>query len=221
MLPAFSHLLDPGALVIVVVGTMLASWARCGWRDSVGALRAAWALRRPAFDEEANRKALARALRAIEREGAHRANPTLPPDRELGLLVDKYLRLCSVEDPASAVAASPAGKGAQLAAHVRVFALAGDLAPVFGLVGTLYAITLLQPVQGGNAVEVTMAAIATAVLSSLYGVLVAHLVCFPLAGAIERRGTDYERQRAVLANWFETQLIAMRAQQRPHLRGVA
>lgn len=221
MPPAISHLMDPGALVIVLAGTMLASWARCGWRDSIGALRAAAGLWRPAFDEEGNRKALARALRAIERDGAHRANPALPPDRELGLLVDSYLRLGSAEDVARARDASRTSNAARLTAQVRVFALAGDLAPVFGLVGTLYAITLLQPVEGGNAVEVTMAAIATAVLSSLYGVLVGHLVCFPLAGAIERRGTECERQRAAMADWFEAQLTALRSQQRPHLRGVA
>jgi chemotaxis protein MotA len=69
-----------------------------------------------------------------------------------------------------------------------------------------------------------MQAISTAVLSTLYGALLAHLLCFPLATAITRRGARNESAREALAEWFIDQIAkaATLAQvRRAQLRGVA
>jgi chemotaxis protein MotA len=69
-----------------------------------------------------------------------------------------------------------------------------------------------------------MTAVSTAVLTSLYGALIAHLVCFPLASAIERRGLADDAAREALADWFIAQLGSAEAaarDRRAHLRGVA
>jgi chemotaxis protein MotA len=66
--------------------------------------------------------------------------------------------------------------------------------------------------------------VSTAVLTSLYGALLAHLLCYPLASAIERRGLGEEREREALANWFIEQVARTAAsaqERRAHLRGVA
>ena len=55
-------LIDPGAFIIVMAGTVLACVARCGWRDVGAALREASGLMRPGFDVQGNRRALARAV---------------------------------------------------------------------------------------------------------------------------------------------------------------
>lgn len=220
----FSALFDPGALAIVVAGTVLACAARCGWRDFGAALKAAGGLARRSFNAEANRKALALALTAIQRDGAHRADPLLPPDRALGLMLETYLRHGTLEALHNARRAERALDEARRVCAAQVFAWAGDLAPVFGLIGTLYAFTQLAPMVGDDTVRLTMAAIATSVLSTLYGALLAHLLCYPLASAIERRGTDEEHSRQALTDWFAEQLgkTAMSAQERrAHLRGVA
>jgi chemotaxis protein MotA len=219
-----SSLFDPGALMIVVAGTALGCVARCGWRDFAAALREAGGLLKPAFDEEANRKALAQAVTAIRRDGAHRASPPLPPDRALGLMLETYLRHGSLEAMQHIRRTERALDEARRFAAAQVFGWAGELAPVFGLIGTLFAFTRLAPASGGDAIAVVMTAIATAVLSTLYGALLAHLVCHPLAGAIERRGLAREHSREALAEWFAGQLAAPALpprDSRAHLRGVA
>ena len=77
---------------------------------------------------------------------------------------------------------------------------------------------------GEDTVRLTMSAISTAVLSTLYGALLAHLLCYPLASAIERRGLEEERAREALADWFAEQVCkgaAAAQERRTLLRGVA
>ena len=217
-------LLDPGALAIVLVGALLATAARCGWRDFVAALRLAARLMRRGFDAEANRRALALAHAAITRDGAYRADPAPPPDRALALMLDAFLRHRTPAALDDARHAAQAHAAERHEAAARVFACAGDLAPVFGLVGTLYGLTQLAPGGATDAGLAIGSAVSMAVLTTLYGALLAHFVCFPLAGAITRRAAGEARARAALADWFTAQLvrsISVAPDRRAHLRGVA
>jgi chemotaxis protein MotA len=47
-----------------------------------------------------------------------------------------------------------------------------------------------------------VSAISAAILSTLYGLLLAHFICHPLARAIERRGKAEEEARAALTDWL-------------------
>lgn len=220
----FSALFDPGALGIVVAGTVLATVARCGWRDFGAALRAAGRLLRRGFQSDANRRALALAVTAVQRDGHRRADPALPPDRALGLMLEHYLRHGTLDALAHIRRSERALDEARRVSAAQVFGWAGELAPVFGLIGTLYGFTQLTPHPDAAATTTIMSAISTAVLTSLYGALIAHLVCFPLASAIERRGNADERARAALADWFVAQIDPgdPGAQgRRAYLRGVA
>lgn len=224
MPPQMSSLFDPASLAIVVAGTILATVARCGWREFGAALREAWGLVHRRFRRETNRKALALAITAIRRDGHHRADPALPPDRTLGLMLETYLRHGSIEAIANMRRAERALDEARRFCAAQVFVWAGELAPVFGLIGTLYGLTQLAPIEGAAASATIMAAVSTAVLTSLYGALIAHLVCHPLASAIERRGLADEDDRDVLAEWFVAQIGEAEAAdrtRRAHLRGVA
>lgn len=217
-------LLDPAALGLVVVGTVLATAARCGWRESRGALRAAAQLLRRGFDVEANRKALAQALMAIAREGARRADPALPPDPALARLVETSLREATPGALAEARRAARAEAHGGTAGAAQVFHLAGELAPVWGLIGTLYGLAQLGAPSSAGATASIMAAMASAVHTTLYGALLAHLVCHPLAAAIARRARAEQRARAALAEWFLAQLARCTPAAPParaHLRGVA
>lgn len=217
-------LFDPGALAIVVAGTVLASAARCGWREFGAAVRAACRLMRRGFDPEANRKAMALALTAIQRQGAHRADPALPPDHALRLMLESYLRHGTVEALGTTRRAQRALEEARRINAAQVFDWAGELAPVFGLIGTLYGLTQLAPAGAANPALTIMATVSTAVLTSLYGALLAHLLCHPLASAIARRGLGEETAREALADWFVEQIgkVDVATQERrAHLRGVA
>lgn len=221
---AIIPLIDPAALAVVVAGTVLACVARCGWRDFGAALRQAGGLVRRGFDADANRRALALAVTQIQRDGHHRADPALPPDRALGLMLETFLRHGTLEALANARRAQRALDELRRTNAAQVFGWAGELAPVFGLVGTLYGLTQLAPASGVSPSATIMAAVSTAVLTSLYGALLAHLLCFPLASAIERRGIAEEAARDNLSDWFVDQIARSEVaaqERRAHLRGVA
>ncbi|QUL36929.1 MotA/TolQ/ExbB proton channel family protein [Erythrobacter sp. JK5] len=215
-----AQMYDPGALVIVLAGTLIATAARCGARDLGVAGAALAALGRTRFDEDANRVALARTAHEVEQRGKLCAAVAMPPDASLARLIDAYVRHGSLDAMHQQAGSDRATREAARAVAVRTFEYAGELAPVFGLVGTLFGITRLVP-GAGDTIETTMAAIATAVLSTLYGVLTAHLLCIPLARAIERRGEREEEARERLVDWLAPHLgtatpIALRP-----MRGVA
>lgn len=225
MPPTLSSLFDPTALAIVVTGTVIATLARCGTADTRAALSAAGRLLRGGFSAEANRKALAQAASAVQRDGPRRADPALPPDPALAALVASYLRHGSLDSLPGLRRTDRALEETRRFAAAQVFACAGELAPVFGLVGTLYGLSQLAPAGAGASATLTiMSAVSTAVLTSLYGALSAHLVFFPLASAIERRGETEDASREALADWFIAQIGGVEAaarERRAHLRGVA
>jgi chemotaxis protein MotA len=201
-----TSLFDPAAMIVVLAGTLLASVVRCGLSNWRSAAVAVAGLARPRFDQHTNRAALARLVQDIARRGRHAVDGPLPKDRALAGIAAAFLRLGEIEHLRDALRTQRAVHLARRKAAVRVFTTAGELAPIFGLVGTLFGITRLAPVLGASGVDATSTAIATAVLSSLYGVLLAHLVCLPLASAIERRANREERERRELVEWFELQL---------------
>jgi len=201
-----SSFLDPSALVVVLAGTMLATIARCGGTEIRYAALGLIKLGKRGFDEDANRAALARSVSQIAKRGHLCAETSTPPDPATARLVDAYVVSGSLDLLHSTARAERAQREIARAQAVRVFEFAGELAPVFGLVGTLFSITQLTPAGAGSAAEMTMAAVGTAVLSSLYGVLTANLVCIPLARVIERRSEREEEVRAKLFEWFDREL---------------
>ena len=216
---SMGQLYDPGALVIVVAGTALATVARSGWRDMACAGRALTRIAASGFDEDANRVALARTSAAIARDGVLCADVPLPPDPSLARMVSAYLRHNSLEALHDLRRAERATREIARTRAVRVFEYAGELAPVFGLVGTLFAVTTMAPGADGASAR-SLAVIATAALSTIYGVLFAHLVCFPVARRIERAGEREEAARDDLAEWLTRQLLTHPAPP-ARLRGVA
>ncbi|MEP0189694.1 MAG: MotA/TolQ/ExbB proton channel family protein [Erythrobacter sp.] len=197
---------DPGALAIVLAGTFLATAARCGWSDLRVAGAALLNVRGRAIDETSNRAALARLLKDINRAGPLCTDHPAPPDPALARPVAAYLRSGSADALHVQRRADRAKREMLRGAAVRAFEYAGELAPVFGLVGTLYAITQIAPGAGEESAVATLGAIGTAVMSSLYGVLIAHLLCIPIARAIERQSEREETVHNTLLDWFISEL---------------
>lgn len=215
--------MDGEALLIVVAGTLLASLARCGFRNLCATVHASFALSRRGFDEGSNRAALARILRSIEHSGPLAAEGPLPPDPEMARLLESYLRTGSPSAMFRMRATQQKVREARMNEAVKVLVVAAELAPMFGLVGTLYSITDLAPTGAIDAIDTTMGAIATAVTSTLYGVLLAHLVCLPIAAMIERREKLEARLRDGQLQWFAGQLPGpvVAAAPLPKIRGAA
>jgi chemotaxis protein MotA len=218
--------MDPVALGIVLVGTVLATLAREGIQDLATALSSATRLGRKGFDAGATKSALARNVGAINRLGHLGAEPVDPPDDPTTRLLNAYIRTGSIDAMVKLARTQRLEREITNVAATRVYETAGELAPVFGLVGTLFSITQLMPDMASSSTEIVMASVAGAVLSSLYGVLSAHILFYPLARAIERRGDQEEVERSLLLEWFESELSDARShsshsQVRAGVRGVA
>ncbi|MEO0464072.1 MAG: MotA/TolQ/ExbB proton channel family protein [Pseudomonadota bacterium] len=204
-------LFDPEALAIVLAGTLLATVARAGLRDCLLAGRSALELIRRGFDEDANRTALARLAGVAKRKGLRAMDGPMPPDPALANAVDQLMRTASLDALRDNFEQAQAEQTTRAMRAAHVFEMAGEAAPIFGLVGTLFAMTEIAPMGGGgDASATTFAAIATAVISSLYGVLAAHMICLPVSGAITRRGERDGQARAALVAWLANEVSVRR-----------
>ena len=95
----------------------------------------------------------------------------------------------------------------RLRGALRTIHDAAELAPIFGLAGTLFALSQL-PVEGLDPASLS-GAVGMAVLSTLYGLLFAHLALMPVAHWLERSGSKEEADRQHLFDWLGQQLASV------------
>ncbi|QNE04167.1 MotA/TolQ/ExbB proton channel family protein [Croceicoccus marinus] len=198
----FNALIDPVSAVVVVGGTMLATVLRAG----LGECRATWAtirhLASREFDEDALRSDLARMVQDVRIDGLVRTEPYYFRDRASQQAARAMIEARSIPLFHKQMTRFRARRVADNRRAFAVLAMAAENAPAFGLAGTLLALSQLpaDPGQGMNA------ALAGAVLTTLYGVLLAQLVLTPLAEAIRRSGEAEEQARDELMRWTAWQL---------------
>ena len=205
-------LFDPVAAAIVVGGTALATYLRCGTtscRCAAAALGQLWGKR---FDAAGTKADLAVQVRAIHQDGLLRAKPHHFADREFDEATEALIGRRSVS---ALLAAHEAHKARRVEASNRAsatLAQASELAPVFGLAGTLVSLSQL-PIDG-LARGAYAGAIGMAVLTTLYGLLLANLVLAPLARVVERAAAAEERARQMIVDWLASQVASEIPQRR-------
>ncbi len=199
-----AYLWDMASAMVVLGGTVLATLLRSGLRDLGRTLAAVGALARPEFDMLKARSAIAGQVRAIRTDGIRLAEPAQCDDAETAEAADALAHRGTLQAAMEAHDRHTAVRKRRRQAALSTLTQMGDLAPVFGLAGTLLALARL-PAEGLMA-EDLLGAVSTAVLSTLYGLLLAHLLILPLARRIERRGEEEERARDEMFNWLQNQL---------------
>lgn len=195
---------DAASLAIVLGGTLLATLLRCGAGDCRQALTALAHLGRNGFDADAARSELAVQIRDIREDGLLRANPRHFGDSEFDDVTDALIGSRSVP---ALLASHEEHKARRMEAAnraVRTLAQSAELAPVFGLAGTLISLARL-PVEGLTK-GAYMGSISMAVLTTLYGLLLANLILAPLARIVERAAAVEERERQKLVDWLAQQV---------------
>jgi chemotaxis protein MotA len=201
---SYDRLFDPNALMLVVGGTLTATFLRCGWAELRHALRLTLRLLRRRFSEPRVRGALAAQVRHINAAGLLRAEIGAVADDDLNDAMCAMLHRRSVEAIAEHHDQQRLRRERVARDAAHVYNLAADLAPVFGLAGTLVALSQL-PV-GGLAPEAISSAVSTAVLTTLYGVVTANLIYGPLGRQIARIAEKEEEDRQLVIDWLTTQL---------------
>ena len=200
-----ASLLDPSSAAIVIGGTALATFLRSGWRDCRLTFRALGRLVGGArFDADAVRAELAVQIREIRQDGLVRAHPHVFGDSEFDEAAGALIETRSIEGLLARHEAHKARRLAVEGAASRTLAQAAELAPVFGLAGTLVSLSQL-PVDG-IARGAFAGAISMAVLTTLYGLLLANLVLAPLSRALDRAIAAEEAERQKLFDWLAGQV---------------
>lgn len=201
---SLERLVDPNALLLVMGGTLLATLLRCGFAELRHTIRMIARLLRRRFSEARVRATLASQVRHINSEGLLRAEIGAVADRDLADAMTAMIDRRSVEAICEHHEARRAERERVAGDAVRVLNLAADLGPVFGLAGTLVALSQLP--AGGLAQDAISTAVSTAVVTTLYGVLTANLFFAPLARQIGRIAEQEEIDRQSLVDWLVTQI---------------
>lgn len=197
-------LIDPMSAAIVVGGTLVATFLRCGIADCRTALAALCALGRTRFDADRARGELATHVQAIRRDGLVRAQPLHLGDAEFDDVCHGLAETHSLTALRDAHRSHRQRRQDRARRAVDTFAQAAELAPVFGLAGTL--ISLSQLPAGGVVQGDFTGAIGMAVLTTLYGLLLGNIVFAPLARVVERAAQSEERERQSVVDWLEAQI---------------
>lgn len=199
-------LIDGPSAGIVFGGTLAATALRCGFADCGHALRGLGHLRQGGFDPERVRAELAVQVQEIHKDGILRAHPHNYGDREFDEATEALLERRSVGALLERHEAHKARRLASSARAVSTFAQSAELAPVFGLAGTLISLSQL-PAEGIVRGAFT-SAISMAVVTTLYGLLAANLLLAPLARVIERAAQAEEAKRQAVLDWLTTQIAS-------------
>lgn len=189
---------DPVSFALVLLGSMAVTTLRCGWVETRRAVAVALSLLRPPFDRVEAKAEMAKQVREIADDGFVRAEAHHIGDGEFDSLADLLISRRSI-DALVEEHARYRHKRAETATRAsRVFDAAADAGPIMGLAGTLIA---LASQRGGGSSDL-VGAVGMAVLTTLYGLLIANLVYAPISAAIARRNLREEGDREAVLDWL-------------------
>jgi len=200
----FWTLVDGTSAALVVGGTLIATILRAGLRDCFATLRVVLRIWRRRFDAAKVKGELARQAHDIQKDGLLRAAAHHFGDREFDEATGAMLASRSLDALLAHHEAHSARRAAATGTASSVLAQSAELAPVFGLAGTLVSLRRL-PDEGLEAAAFA-GTISMAVLTTLYGLLLANLILAPLSRAVDRAARHEELQRQELVNWLVEQI---------------
>ncbi|AKQ41474.1 hypothetical protein CP97_04665 [Aurantiacibacter atlanticus] len=200
----FSQFWDAGGAAIVLGGTLLATVLASGRREMVAALGSIGQLGQKRFDYEKTRAEIAYDVEIMRHDGVLRGRTVHTSDSEIALVTDALIHDRSIRSLITAHEGFQQRRVRSREAALTPIRHAAEMAPVFGMAGTLFS---LSQMRLGEAADMQLlASIAMAILTTLYGLLLAHLVFNPLAQLLERRMLAEESDRQRLINWLAIQL---------------
>jgi len=189
--------LDPVALAIVLGGTMLATALRTPLRDLGHAALALRTLPRRRFRADARLDQIATLARIAQRHGVHALDRSIIRDADIAAAIAMIVD--GAQAPA-VVAALDTARRQRAERHritVECWIAAAETAPAMGMVGTLVGlVAMFTRMTDPQAIG---AAMAVALLATLYGALLANLVAMPVAARLRNaaRAELLERERLV------------------------
>lgn len=204
-----NQFLDPVALAIVVGGTALATVLRSSLADTGRALAALGTLGRRRVDGAALIAQVAALGRIARRHGVVALDRTVITDPDLAAAIAAIVDGAAPAEVATLVSHARRARIERHAAAADVWAGAAEAAPAMGMVGTLIGLAaMFATMTDANAIG---AAMATALLSTLYGAVLANLVLMPIAARLRAAGRAEAFERARI----EAPLVELAERERP------
>lgn len=188
----------PGSLLLVLSGTLLAVGLQCSFADLVSACKLCFENRQQQLESIEDRVQrilnLARAVRSDGLLVLERIAPTVGdtflkrglelvadghPTPEIERMLREEMRLRSITRKRAIV----------------VLEALGQYAPAMGLIGTILG--LVSMFSQLSQVETMGAALSVALMTTLYGSLLANCICLPLAGRMDRDSESSQLLRSI------------------------
>jgi chemotaxis protein MotA len=174
--------------LLIAIGGPAAVVAATYSRDR---LRAAWRLVTAALAPADPPDALVEELKTLAR--VHRVDGIPALERAAARVGDPLLRAAALravdaddaDELASALTGEVRVRSADDEAARQVLATLGKLFPAFGLIGTLIGLVLLLRNLSGGSVAATGSGLGLAVLTTLYGAVLANVVVLPLLAKVD------------------------------------
>ncbi len=211
-LPSLAVFADPVAIGIVGGGTIVATLLRAPLRDVARAMSALGIVGRRPHDAGP----LLTQVEALSRISARHG--VLQLDRSVIVDADVRLAMAGIVDGEGPEAIVTRLDDARTARYERqraaaeVWAAAAEIAPAMGMIGTLVGLigmftAMADPAAIGGAM-------AIALLTTLYGAMLANLIAMPIAARLKRLARAEYIERGRLA----APLVALAARELPRIR---
>lgn len=209
---ALAPFLDPVAAAIVAGGTVLAVVMRHDARDLGASVAALATLGRRRFRAAPLIDQIGALSRIAHRHGIMALDRSVIADRDVAAAIAAIVDGAEPDAVGRLVTHLREARTERQLAAADVWAAAAETAPAMGMIGTL--IGLVRMFLAMEDVRAIGAAMAIALLATLYGALIANLVAMPVAGRLRRLARDEAFERRQLAQ----PLIALATREKPRHR---
>lgn len=195
-LPGIGPFVDPTALAIVVGGTVAAVVLRTPLGDLSRALAALGTLGRRRFDVEPLLGQVAAFSRIARRHGVIALDRSVIADPDLAAAVAAIVDGAAPEQVSALLDQRRLARFERHRAAAETWGGAAEIAPAMGMIGTL--IGLVQMFTAMRDPAMIGAAMAVALLTTLYGAIIACLIATPVASRLKRHARHEAQERALI-----------------------
>ena len=207
--------LDPIAFAIVGGGTLAAAILRTPLRDVIRALGALGTLFARAFEADPLLEQIGAFGRIARRHGVMALDKSVIADPDMAAAVAAIVDGATPDEVAELLRQRHRARTERAVAVCEFWSAAADTAPAMGMVGTLIGLVgMFVKMQDPAAIG---AAMAVALLATLYGALLANLGLAPIAARLRRHARDAAVERLRL----DAPLIALATREQPRIAHLA
>lgn len=209
---ALGPFLDPAALIIVAGGTIAATVLRSDFGDLGRAMAGLGKLGRRRFDAGPLLVQIAAFGRIAQRHGVNALDKSVIADADVAAAIAEIVDGAEVETVRATFDHRRRTRIEHDVAAADVWANAAETAPAIGMIGTLIGLVKMFLVMNDPAA--IGGAMAIALLSTLYGAVIASLIAMPVAARLRRIARDEAFERARLT----APIVALAEREAPRRR---